>query len=283
MGEAKRRRSSASGSASGPPWRLAPVRQPKPIRELMVPATAGSMITPDMLRYLVALAEELRGTARRHLADAGAAGTREAMTGAFRAIGDDSFRALERQIAQHRDGIAAFAADLAAVQCRSGCAFCCHFNVEVTVLEALRIAAEMDAGTVPDRHAAIAATAPRIAGLSREARRATGIPCPLLVDGACSAYAARPLACRSLLSLDAGICEADFRAGLAGAARPNVPSLSLPLLFGMAMFTGQVAAMNDFQLASHSVELTAALALLDADATTLDRWLGGEDVFSRTV
>ncbi len=282
MGEAKRRRSSAA-SGGGRRWRLVPVRQPKPIRELMVPATAGSIITPDMLRYLVAVAEELRQGVRQHLAEAARAGTDEAMTAALRAVGEDSSRALELQIARHRDGIAAFAGDLGAVQCRSGCAFCCHFNVEVTVLEALRIAAEMSAGTVPDRGVAIAEAAPRLAGLTRDARRRTGIACPLLSEGACTVYAARPLACRSLLSLDAAACAADFAAGLAGGERGKVPSLSLPLLFGMAVFTGQAAALNDFRLASHSVELTAALALLIRDPGARDRWLAGEDVFPRTA
>jgi hypothetical protein len=282
VGEAKRRRGpTAAGSTGGPPWRLVLVRQPKPIRELMVPSTAAGVVTTDMLGYLVARAEETRETARQLLAGAAASGTRAAMNAAFRAIGDESFGALERQIEHHRAGVGGFAADLGGVQCRSGCAFCCYFNVEVTVFEALRIAAEMAAGAIPDRRAAIAATAPKIAGLTRDARRATGLPCALLADGACSAYAVRPLACRALLSLDRGACEADFRAGLAGAARPTVPSLSLPMLFGMAIFTGQVAAMNDFQLASHGVELTAALAMLDSDATVTDRWLAGEDVFPR--
>jgi hypothetical protein len=282
MGEVKRRRgSAAAGGTGGLPWRLVVVRQPKPIRELMVPSTAAGVVSADMLRYLVARAEEMRATARQLLAGAAASGTRAAMTATFRAIGDESFRALERQIEQHRAGIAGFSADLDRIQCRSGCAFCCYFNVEVTAFEVLRIADEMASGAIPDRRAAIATTAPEIAGLTRDARRATGLPCALLADGACSAYAVRPLACRALLSLDRSACEADFRAGLIGAARPTVPSLSLPMLFGMAIFTGQVAAMNDFQLASHGVELTAALAVMAGDATVTDRWLAGEDVFPR--
>lgn len=280
MGEAKRRKSSAA--AAGARWRLAPVRQPKPIRELMIPATAARIVTDEMLRYLVALAEEIRGMARAQLAAVADEGTRAALDRAVRAIGEESAATLERQIARHRAALPAFAADLAAVQCRSGCTYCCHFNVEATVLEVLRIAAEQASGALPDRRATVAETAPRLAGVGREARRKTGIPCPLLADGACSAYAARPLACRSLLSLDAAACAADFAAGLEGGERPAVPSLSLPMLLGMAILSGQVAALNDFRLASHSVELTAALALLDRDPTALDRWLAGEDVFART-
>src|SRR6185437_15732969 len=129
----------------------------------------------------------------------------------------------------------------------------------------------------------IAATAPAIAGLSRAARRRTGTPCPLLADGACSAYSVRPLACRSLLSLDAGACAADFSAGLAGEGRKEVPSLALPMLLGMAVFSGQAAALADFRLANHAVELTQTLDLLQRAPATLERWLSGEDVFPRAA
>jgi Putative zinc- or iron-chelating domain len=279
MGEARRRKNSAAGGSG---WRLQPVREPKPLRELMIPATAAGIVSDAMLRYLVALAEEIRGMARAALAEVAAEGTRAALDRAVRKIGEESAAALDRQIARHRESLAAFAADLAAVQCRSGCSYCCHFNVEATVLEVLRMAAEQAAGTNPDRRAAIAETAPRLAGIDREARRRTGIPCPLLVDGACSAYAARPLACRSLLSLDAAACAADFSQGREGGERRAVPSLSLLMLLGMAILSGQVAALNDFRLASHMVELTAALALLDREPAAVERWLAGEDVFART-
>ena len=280
MGEAKRRKGSP---AVGSGWRLVPVRQPKPLRSLSIPDTALRLMTPQRLQALAALAEELRGFAREQLAALPAPGARAALDAAAAAIGEASERMLEREITRQRGEIAAFAADLDAVQCRAGCTWCCHFNVEVTVLEAVRIDAAMSAGAIAERRAAIAATAPAIAGLSRAARRRTGTPCPLLADGACSAYSVRPLACRSLLSLDAGACAADFSAGLAGEGRKEVPSLALPMLLGMAVFSGQAAALADFRLANHAVELTQTLDLLQRAPATLERWLSGEDVFPRAA
>jgi hypothetical protein len=280
MGEAKRRK---APGAVGTGWRLVPVHRPKPLRSLTIPATAERVVTPEMLHFLAALAEEIRVLARAQLAAIPAPGTRAALDAAVAVIGLESDRLLERQIAGHRAKIAGFAADLDAAQCRAGCAHCCHFNVDVTMLEVLRIDAAMSVGAVANRRAEIAGTAPRIAGLTRAARRRLGISCPLLIDGACSAYAARPLACRSLLSLGAAACAADFAAGLAGEQRVAVPSLALPMLLGTAIFSGQVAALGDFRLPNHAVELTAALDLLEREPGALDRWLAGEDVFPRAA
>ena len=102
--------------------------------------------------------------------------------------------------------------------------------------------------------------------------------CPLLVDGACSVYEMRPLACRALLSLSARLCELEREAG----EQPSrVPTLITPRLIAAGYISGEVAAMDDLGLASHLVELTAAVALLLREPATLDRWLAGEDAFPR--
>ena len=77
------------------------------------------------------------------------------------------------------------------VACRRGCADCCRMNVEVTSVEAARIAA----GTGrPVR--------PLTQSKAHAPTEFAGQPCPFLVDNACSIYALRPYVCRHHASFD---------------------------------------------------------------------------------
>lgn len=76
--------------------------------------------------------------------------------------------------------------------CRKGCSHCCHQAVTITEAEARKLA-EVSGRNI--------AALPRDIVPSTDAELA-GVPCPFLVDGACSVYAVRPLACRLLINLD---------------------------------------------------------------------------------
>ena len=148
--------------------------------------------------------------------------------------------------------------EMANLACRRGCAFCCHVDVTVTPLEAIRLWRRAGDAAPPDS----------------TARRA---PCPMLVDNACSQYEARPYACRAVFSSDATACEA----GYASDGVVAIPSLDWPRALASCYITGEIAALDDLKLASHMVELRRALKVLRGDAGAALRWLNGADIFPR--
>lgn len=72
--------------------------------------------------------------------------------------------------------------------CGPGCGTCCNQPVPLTQLEGIVLVRYAQLRVVPS--------------LKRPLPRAEGMHCPLLVDGKCSAYPVRPLACRRYLVLD---------------------------------------------------------------------------------
>jgi len=263
---------------AGDPVRpLAIRRELKPVTRFFLPGEIGTP-PPDLLRELQASAETVRRFVLERLLSANAGGE-PALLVAIEAIGSAMSAAYEEQLSTQRQRDPELRRRFASVDCRQGCAFCCHVNVTVSVLEAIRIAAALRTQR-QDRESAILSAAGALAGLSAADRLAMKAACPLLVDGACSIYDIRPIACRALLSQSAALCERQFDAGVEGADI-SVPMLVTPRLIAAGFISGEIAAMEDLGLVAHLVELTAALALLLRDPTSLIRWLNGEDVFAR--
>jgi hypothetical protein len=131
--------------------------------------------------------------------------------------------------------------------CTAGCDACCHFPVGVTFGEALLLAAAV---RVDRELAARVATA---AGATHERpwSELVGLPCPLLTNGECAVYAARPLPCRALASSDAGACRAAL-------ASPTVVPCDEAALFRGLGATNVLAAEHPAGLR----ELRSAVAAL---------------------
>jgi len=119
---------------------------------------------------------------------------------------------------------AAVSAEGRQISCRKGCTFCCHHYVSVSLAQGMVIVAHLyrskdllqqfldryeewreQAGVIAEeidgiRNRALASSAP-IASVINDTRPlstryfAASIRCPFLVDGLCSIYAVRPLAC----------------------------------------------------------------------------------------
>jgi Fe-S-cluster containining protein len=166
------------------------------------------------------------------------------------------------------------------LSCRKGCSFCCYLQVATDIPTVIRIVEHMRTTFTPqalaearrrieERHAAWLATTPgqRLARLQR---------CPLLVDGNCSVYAARPAYCRTWHSFDVTKCEASYNHP---EAPVTIPAYKPLLVMALHVEGGVEQGLFRSGLDPHTVDLVPALWLAfnipDADA----RWLAGEDVF----
>lgn len=126
----------------------------------------------------------------------------EAARAAFAGGADRAPEPLARAAFGAADRLAATTAAAAGLACGRGCDHCCHFPVGVSFPEAVLLAAAVR--TEPALRARVLAAAAATADVAWTAL--VGAPCPLLVDGACAAYGARPVACRALASRDADAC-----------------------------------------------------------------------------
>jgi Fe-S-cluster containining protein len=160
--------------------------------------------------------------------------------------------------------------------CRRGCAWCCHGYVSASAPQIFAAATAIrgNALTFDAACTSIRDMSVRVRGLDWRARIALREPCPLLADGACTVYDARPLSCRGFASFSAETCKRAYDALTDEVMIPppyaNVRS---------ALESALRAALKACGLPAVSYELTSALstALDSADAEA--RWLAGELVF----
>ncbi|RKZ35304.1 MAG: hypothetical protein DRQ37_06705, partial [Gammaproteobacteria bacterium] len=99
----------------------------------------------------------------------------------------------------------------ARLACARGCHHCCYLPVETSVPEAIHLALAARSTFNKDTLAAVSlrthAAAAAYGVAATTGAPPENIPCPILKDGACGLYGARPLACRGWNSLDASVCE----------------------------------------------------------------------------
>ncbi|MET0794356.1 MAG: YkgJ family cysteine cluster protein [Polyangiaceae bacterium] len=171
------------------------------------------------------------------------------------------------------------------VACARGCSWCCRgLRVEVTPPEAIALAEYIRLRTAPEqlprlleglREAAAEARSKSSLQLWDERR-----PCYFLdtESGACTVYEARPLGCRSVMSLDASACEAAHRGQGVALPRP----MAVDALYGVARMALH-AACEDAGLDMRGFELTNALEAAFHTPHAAERWHAGERVFDAAV
>ena len=167
------------------------------------------------------------------------------------------------------------------VACAKGCPACCVSKVAVVAPEVLRIAEHLRRSLSPEAFAALVervrAADERTRGLSRAERARAAVPCPLLVDGACSVHEVRPLICRGWTSLDAEACARHF-AHPDGAPVP--PSYRVAYELASAVLAGVGRAALDAGRDGRLLELTAALLIALEDPGAAADWDVGHPAFS---
>ncbi len=166
--------------------------------------------------------------------------------------------------------------------CKTGCAWCCHLRVGVSIFEALVIFHEIRTQATQEGLAflkqRILKTSDRGDTLDENFWRKSRCPCPFLnVDGTyhCLIYGLRPFSCRAFHSLDETVCRRGYDLGV----QIQVPCFPLYRasvdLYSSVMI--QVAAQKG--LASFQVGFIRALEILFTDDTASERWLQGENIF----
>lgn len=239
---------------------------------LRLPQGLTEEIAAPFMEHVVATAASLRGAAM------GSAGPAVAVGGnpwvRLKFILDIMSTAMLPQVDRT---VAEFGA-AAEIQCRSGCSFCCHQNVDVTIPEAILVALRLGDEGDPRRAATLEAAA-LFEGLDEEARIATGRPCPMLIDNRCSVYEVRPMACRSFTSPDAANCHAaldNLKAGK-GVMPADVYVVLQFLCNGEQAAT--LGICRDLGLQHDLVDLTQTVAAILRDPRLIERWASGERVF----
>lgn len=192
----------------------------------------------------------------------------------------DQVFALAEQSWQARRSSLDYLRSAPASACRAGCGWCCHQQVGITPLEAIRIAAYLR-GQPADLTGSLHRVNAQTKGLSTGQRAESRLACAFLsLDGNCRIYPVRPLRCRGLHSIDANFCAASHQdpAGMrakleAGQLRPVY--LSVPEAIFDSALSGVLMALKKLKMAVVSLELHAAVDALVDDPKLARRWLAG--------
>jgi Fe-S-cluster containining protein len=167
------------------------------------------------------------------------------------------------------------------VACHAGCWFCCTIPVAVTVFEAAMVRSAVHALPDDQQQAIWGRLAEHIDLQDQALADADGQHiafrrrCPLLSDqGQCSVYEGRPLACRSLLSLDAERCRRTFLEDDRGD--PSIP-FTLTNNAAISGIPELMITLNEGRLDHYpSYELASALYALWKDPGRFISWQQGE-------
>lgn len=97
--------------------------------------------------------------------------------------------------------------------CRMGCTHCCHYPVRISILEGIVLYRALQSKNLWDSNLkhALEKHSKRTFEVAPEVWLLAGIACPLLSEGQCTAYDARPFTCRMTLSTrDPDLCRSVY-------------------------------------------------------------------------
>ena len=165
--------------------------------------------------------------------------------------------------------------------CRAGCSLCCSLRVDVFAHDVFHLARHIlvhfPDGELDALLTRLAAHAEKVLPLTPFGHATQNIPCPMLREGCCSVYAARPHSCRRHHSLDFAACQYTY---------DHPTDLETPAAHDGPLYRTLSAAMQqDIEAyAERGFDYTIyelGTALLEAltDPASWTRWRGGETAF----
>lgn len=170
------------------------------------------------------------------------------------------------------------------IACKKGCAHCCHLAVMTDGATVLRIAEFIRENvssaqrTLLDMRLILYED--KVEKMTQSQRSTARIPCPLLVDGACSVHEVRPLICRAFNSFDAEICDRKIHSG---GSTSEIPSWDMPWLLGLALESGLKEALEESGYADGDIELGLGLKAALDHSQPDERWLAGDRIFAKSA
>lgn len=168
--------------------------------------------------------------------------------------------------------------------CGAGCTYCCHLQVELSVPELVSLVSHINENFSQEEKEALKdrvdAAERRARGLNSYERLFARVPCPLLSDGQCSVYPARPLVCRGYNSHNWAICAQDLSYPRSWRL---IPHDSAQKSIYSDVLEGVSSGLKDEGLPSDLLELIAALRIALDQPDAVERWLAGDPVFEPAI
>jgi len=168
--------------------------------------------------------------------------------------------------------------------CRAGCNYCCHLQVEISVPELLSLVSHITENfsqeEIESLKARVYEAERQTRGMNSYERLFARVLCPLLSDGQCSVYPARPLVCRGYNSYNWAICAQDLKYPRSWRL---IPHDSAQKNIYSDVLEGLSTGLKEEGLSSELLELIAALRIALDQPDAGERWLAGEPVFQSAI
>lgn len=202
------------------------------------------------------------------------------------ATGKDSAAALKKSYERYDNLIAkTINESTTKPACKAGCAFCCHYKVEVRAHEILLIRNYMDKTFSTEKIQTILeeakANATIIRSITPEQHLTTNLKCAFLQDNQCSIYPVRPFRCRNFHSTDADACEQSHN-------DPHNMEISTGMIEDVAMYAD--AHTQGFEAAAEQTgrdvriyDFNTALIEVFTEANVLKRYKAGKKAFPNAI
>jgi len=150
------------------------------------------------------------------------------------------------------------------VACQKGCHWCCHQAVYANSYELHFLSEKIKSSVSAEKISKyIEAADEKFAATSKMSEEEISrykTPCPLLENGACSIYEARPMACRIYLSTNLGTCLEFYKHP---ENNHNYPALiDFPLRAGRMMNEGFMAALKGYGIETVEFRLEEGLKIV---------------------